>query len=298
MTKAPEPIPETLEEEVRSVKKAFEVLLLAIEAEGIDSASEIAGRIIDKLDNIIRDLKTGYVQKILENKFRPFSEDRKRFEEFKTAEGKKSSDEFISLVTRLERHIASVDREVRVLIPQEPLIYGWMRRNRRRMLVGFAAVAAAVGIWQGTERFMTRGKGLLGEYYSGINFRKLEGRRRDLMIDFNLRNQPPIRRLTWENFSVRWTGFIRIPEDGLYEFITRSDDGVRLSIDNKTVIENWTVHRAAADKATLELTTGVYPIKLEWYQRRGPATMQLFWRTGSEAQPRLVEPEFLLPRAE
>jgi hypothetical protein len=36
-----------LHEELRTVKKTFEVLLLAIEAEGIDSAAAIAVRIVD-----------------------------------------------------------------------------------------------------------------------------------------------------------------------------------------------------------------------------------------------------------
>jgi hypothetical protein len=298
MTKVPDtgPVPETLEEEVRSVKKAFEVLLLAIEAEGIASATEIAGRIVDRLDHIILELKNGYVQKILENKFRPFMEDRQRFAAYKSAEGKKTSEEFIELVSRLERHIAAVDREVKILIPQPPIFSVWYRRNKRMLAITLATAAAVGVIALGVRRIATSGKGLMGEYYSGMNFRKLESRRRDLTIDFVLRNKAPIRRLSADNFSVRWSGYLRIPEDGTYEFITRSDDGVHLWIDNKMVIDNWTVHRAITDKATMELKAGSVPIKLEWYQKRGPATMQLYWRSGSDAQPRLIEPEYLLPR--
>ena len=296
MTHEPAEGVDTLNEDLRSVKKAFEVLLLAIEAEGIEPATQIAERIVDRIDHIIREMKSGYVQKILDAKFKPFAEDKERFAHFR-AEKSRSSDEFIEIVSRLERHIALVDREMRMLMPPPPMAVEWFRRNWRRSLAVAAVALGAFMAWQMGQMYVTRGKGLMGEYYSGTNFNRLVARRRDLSIDFNLRNAAPIRRLNFDNFSVRWTGFIRIPADGSYEFITRSDDGVRLMIDDSLVIDKWTVHRQAVDKVLLQLKAGSHPLKLEWFQRRGPATMQLYWRSGNEAQPRLIEPEFLLPSA-
>jgi hypothetical protein len=243
-------------------------------------------------------MKNGYVQRVLENKFRPFADDKSRFSDFTSSSKGRSSEEFIDIVSRLERHIAAVDKEMNLLMPQPPVAVEWMGRNWRKLAVAALAIAAVASLTQVIQSYMTRGKGLMGEYYSGSNFGTLVARRRDLTIDFNLRNKSPIRRLSPENFSVRWTGFIRIPADGSYEFITRSDDGVRLFIDDAKVIESWTVHRQMADKASLVLKAGAHPIKLEWFQRRGPATMQLYWRSGTDAQPKLIEPEYLLPRSE
>ncbi len=45
-----------------------------------------------------------------------------------------------------------------------------------------------------------------------------------------------------DNFAVRWSGFVRIEKDGKYEFVTESDDGSRLSIDGKVVVNNGGVH--------------------------------------------------------
>jgi len=121
MTKDSHATPESLDQELRSVKKAFEVLLLAIEAEGIDSASDIASRIVDRIDHIIFEMKNGYVQRVLDDRFRPFAEDKERFAEFKSSGKKGSSNEFIEIVSRLERHIAAVDKEMHVLMPPPPV---------------------------------------------------------------------------------------------------------------------------------------------------------------------------------
>ena len=42
-----------------------------------------------------------------------------------------------------------------------------------------------------------------------------------------------------DNFSVRWEGQVKIDESSKYTFYTISDDGVRLFIDGKNIINNW-----------------------------------------------------------
>lgn len=284
-----------LPDEVRSIKKAFEVLLLAIEAEGIESAIEIADRVIDRLDRVIERMKAGYVQRILDRKFQPFSEDKRKFSEFRSAGKDRPSDQFIDIVSRLERHISFVDREMQILNPQPPIAVEWFKKRWKKLALVVVVVSAVVSLVVGVRDFLNRGKGLMGEYYNGPNFKKLMTRRRDLTINFELHGKGPVRRLGAENFSVRWTGFVRIPDDGSYEFDTRSDDGVRLWIDDAQVIDNWTVHREALDRTTLDLKAGLHAIRLEWFQRRGPATMQLYWRTATDPSPRIVEPDFLVP---
>ena len=286
-----------LEQEIQSIKKAFEVLLLAIEAEGIESAAEIAGRIMSRLDHVVKEIKSGYVQTVLQKKFAPLADDHQKFAAL-AKEPAKHSEEFIDLVSRLEQHIATVDHEMRLLMPQEFWLLTALRRHWKKAAIVAASVLVVAGIWNVASVYLTQGKGLIGEYYSGTNFRKLVKKRRDLTIDFSLRNEGPVRGLPVDNYSVRWTGFLRVPEDGTYEFTVRSDDGVRLWLNEESLVDNWTIHRQATDKATRELQAGTYPIKLEWFQRRGPATMQLYWRSGRDAQPRLIEPEYLLPKAD
>src|SRR5258706_3426516 len=41
-----------------------------------------------------------------------------------------------------------------------------------------------------------------------------------------------------ENFAARWTGILRCPETGLYNFYVESDDGCRLYVDQDLVVDN------------------------------------------------------------
>lgn len=283
-----------LDQELKSIKKSFEVLLLAIEAEGVIAASEIAERLMGRLEKLMADIKSAYVEVIFERRFRVLAEDHQRLAEMKSGSSA-SSDQFIQLVGRIEKHISNVDRELRLLVPRKPPALRWIRANWRKLAIGAASVALVIAGGAGLRSYMTRGKGLIGEYYDGTNFRKVLETRRDLKIDFDLNGRGPVRGVGQDNFSVRWTGTLRIPSNGEYEFITRSDDGVRLWIDNELLIDNWTVHRAYTDKAIKKLKAGHYPIRLEWFQRRGPALLKLYWRMANDAQPRLIEPDYLIP---
>jgi hypothetical protein len=80
------------------------------------------------------------------------------------------------------------------------------------------------------------------------------------------------------NFAARWTGRIDPPIGGTYRLTTLSDDGVRLWLDGKLLIENWTDHGPAEDHATVELTPGrPVELKLEYYQGGGGSRARLSW---------------------
>ncbi len=80
------------------------------------------------------------------------------------------------------------------------------------------------------------------------------------------------------NFAARWTGRIDPPASGTYRLTTVSDDGVRLWLDGKLVIENWSDHGPTEDHAAVELTAGrPVELKLEYYQGGGGSTARLKW---------------------
>ncbi len=122
-------------------------------------------------------------------------------------------------------------------------------------------------------------QGLIAEFYNNKN---LEGAiintRHDSIIDFNFDDQPPIDKIGKDNYSIRWQGFITPPQTRKYTFYTSSDDGVRLFIDNKLLINNWSDHGTIVDSAVIELTAGkAYPVKLEFYENGGSEVIQLGW---------------------
>ena len=62
---------------------------------------------------------------------------------------------------------------------------------------------------------------------------------------------------------------------GRYELRTVSDDGVRVFVGGKKVLENWTWHGPTENKATVELEAGEHSIVVEHFEIDGWAVLQL-----------------------
>jgi hypothetical protein len=98
-------------------------------------------------------------------------------------------------------------------------------------------------------------------------------------------------------FAARWTGRLDPPASGSYRLTTESDDGVRVWLDGKLLIENWSDHAATEDHATVALVAGQpVDLKVEYYQGGGGATARLKWTRPdgtSEVVPadRLLRPD-------
>jgi beta-glucosidase len=78
-----------------------------------------------------------------------------------------------------------------------------------------------------------------------------------------------------ENFSVRWTGALSAPKKGRYRIVTNADDGIRVSLDKKRIIDDWGEHAAKSDAVAVELAPGKHDIVVEYYQGGGGAVAQL-----------------------
>jgi hypothetical protein len=83
-------------------------------------------------------------------------------------------------------------------------------------------------------------------------------------------------------FSARWTGFLEPEFSEEYTFYTRSNDGVRMWIDDNPVIDNWTDHAETEDKGVIKLEAGrKHRIKLEYFYAGGSGVIRLFWSSAS-----------------
>lgn len=121
--------------------------------------------------------------------------------------------------------------------------------------------------------------GLQATYYKSKNLSGGIVNRVDSKIDFQWKDAAPLKGFGADNFSTRWTGKIKVPNNGNYTFHTSSDDGVRVWINNKLVIDNWTDHAWTDNSVTVNnLIAGVqYDIKVEYYENGGWAIMRLLW---------------------
>jgi hypothetical protein len=98
------------------------------------------------------------------------------------------------------------------------------------------------------------------------------------VIDFSWGATAPDPLVGVDNFSVRWTGEVEAAFTETYTFYTNSDDGVRLWVDGKRLINNWTDHGNTEDNGTIDLVAGnFYSFKMEMYENGGDAVAQLRW---------------------
>lgn len=130
--------------------------------------------------------------------------------------------------------------------------------------------------------------GLLGEYYSigeeiddfpALKNRKPAARKIDGTIDFKDTaegfNGTDLR----DYFCVRWTGVIRIPEDGEYLFLLNSDDGSRLKVDGRLAVDNGGLHGMGERAgAPMTLKKGDLPLQLDFFENERGAGCHLLWK--------------------
>jgi hypothetical protein len=128
--------------------------------------------------------------------------------------------------------------------------------------------------------------GLIGEYYEigeELNdFPNIKGmtpslRRIDADVNIQQTNGQFNKSGLILQFYVRWTGVIRVPKDGRYMFYTESDDGSRLSIDGKLVVDNGGLHPPEEKNGEAELKAGPHEIRIDFFQAGGGACCKVKW---------------------
>ena len=78
-----------------------------------------------------------------------------------------------------------------------------------------------------------------------------------------------------ENFAIRFTANLKIDKDGEYTFYTNSDDGSRLLIDDKAVVENDGDHPPEEKEGKVTLAAGAHKLIVLYYQHGGEKALQV-----------------------
>ena len=71
------------------------------------------------------------------------------------------------------------------------------------------------------------------------------------------------------NFGARYTGYLKVPSDGLYSFYTTSDDGSRLLVDDAAVVDNDGTHGPVEASGEVFLKAGLHSITVLFFQATG-----------------------------
>merc|ERR1719373_1461689 len=90
-----------------------------------------------------------------------------------------------------------------------------------------------------------------------------------------------------DRFGVRWTGVLTIHRGGGYRFQTGSDDGSKVYIDNKYVLNNDGLHGWRTKSANVRVNSGRHPVKVEFFENGGHAGC-IFYYQGTDTGNRMV----------
>jgi nitrous oxidase accessory protein NosD len=75
-----------------------------------------------------------------------------------------------------------------------------------------------------------------------------------------------------DRLAIRAEGVVTLPA-GRHELAVTSDDGIRLWVDDRLVLEDWTIHAPKEDRVAL--TRGRHRLRVEYFQNTGAAALQI-----------------------
>ena len=129
--------------------------------------------------------------------------------------------------------------------------------------------------------------GLLGAYFNNI---MMEGepdlKRIDRMINFRWTLfSPDPEKINYDWYSVQWEGKLVGPESGKINIGIEGNDGYRLYLDGKLLIDNWQKQTFRRITTPYQFKKGqVYTIKIEYYESAGDVRLKLIWDAGIQAK--------------
>ena len=124
--------------------------------------------------------------------------------------------------------------------------------------------------------------GLNGEYFDN---NRLEGTPRltrvDRDVNFRWTLNSPGRGIPFDWYSVRWTGSIVAPPGGVTRVAIEANDGYRLYLDDRLVIDNWRKQSYGTRQTTVAWAAGTsHRVRFEYFESTGVARVKLLWNAG------------------
>jgi alpha-L-fucosidase len=103
-----------------------------------------------------------------------------------------------------------------------------------------------------------------GDWEKLPDFDKLRSVKEGTTSDLDLSH-----RLKDDQFGLVYKGFVRIPKTGIYVFSVESDDGSRLLIGDRQVVDNDRLHGMQEKSGEIALVEGLHPMRVEFFERNG-----------------------------
>ncbi|WP_294532834.1 GH92 family glycosyl hydrolase [uncultured Bacteroides sp.] len=149
---------------------------------------------------------------------------------------------------------------------------------------------------QATKAVLNRGKIILDhqpkngtayKYYEG-HFQKVADMQQKHFVEKGIVSEPSLDKARQEDhYGFEFSGLIDVPEDGVYTFQTRSDDGSVLYIDQTLVVDNDGSHAAIPATGSIALKKGWHSYRLLYIEDYEGQHLSWAWElpSGEKLEP-------------
>ncbi|HSG17988.1 MAG TPA: PA14 domain-containing protein [Anaerolineae bacterium] len=96
------------------------------------------------------------------------------------------------------------------------------------------------------------------------------------VIDYDWGSGSPASGVPHDYWSGQWTAYVDF-SPGTYRFFTENDDGVRVFLGWRHIINDWNIHPPQTNDVTVSLVGGTYSMAVDFFDETGRALLRLGW---------------------
>jgi hypothetical protein len=215
----------------------------------------------------------------------------------------------LALTAGVYRFQTRVDDGVRVWVDSVLLIDEWddgalrdfavdyfLDSGNHTIQVDYYENGGLANVWANVGLFTSGGyPEWVGQYWTNV---KLQGSpilsRNDAAINFDWGDGSPVWGMPTNTFSARWTRTLKFAA-GTYRFSARVDDGVRIWVDNKLIVDSWADGSVRVVFADYTLTAGNHKIRVDYFESMGDALIKVWWDNVLSLTPTATKTPTLTP---
>jgi alpha-L-fucosidase len=130
-----------------------------------------------------------------------------------------------------------------------------------------------------------------GDWDSLPDFAQMTPLKTGITNNFNLSEK-----INGDYYGFVYDGFIQVSQDGIYGFMTDSDDGSQLFIDGNLVVDNDGLHGMVKVMGAIALAKGYHSIKVTFFEKGGQDDLKVFIKEPGMNEE-IISEEILFHRA-
>lgn len=136
--------------------------------------------------------------------------------------------------------------------------------------------------------------GLLAEFFKGTDFSHRVTSRIDSQLDFDWGAAAPDPLSPKDNFSIRFSGTLLVPQPGRYEIILIANSGAKVYLGEKLILDGSDIARKRSGiSAPVDFPDVLTTIRVDYWDTSGLAKVRLLWRTPQSSQDAPIPPSAL-----